>query len=271
MREAKPFRSDCTKAELQCLVEVGAAYTGQGAICDVGCGIGGSTAAIASGVAKSGFVPNRQIHAYDLFDAYANTHATIEAFSRNTDPFREYIEIHEGDIVDAKLPMDPIEILFIDIAKTRESHIATVEKFVPRLGERWTLLNQDFGRPHLIWICLSFAVLMKKYPWTIVDDMIVVTGTGPIEKEDISAMLSHEPDLPSALAKIEILKTATEGQCARGDVPYRLVFGLAEAFIRVEYGDLDAARSAYATVASEMGTPPRHLIAVMNKASSLLA
>lgn len=108
-------------------------YCGEGAIVDAGCFLGGSTLALASGLRKN--LARRQapeamqIRSFDLFqvedwtrgiyfpeDTRAGT-ATRALFDRNIATHVSLVEVHEGDITATRWPGDPIEILFIDVAK----------------------------------------------------------------------------------------------------------------------------------------------------------
>jgi hypothetical protein len=108
-------------------------YRQQGAIVDAGCFLGGSTMALASGLRKNLARRRRRekklIHSYDLFriedwtrgiyfpeDEKAGA-STRNRFDLNTAAYAPLIDVHEGDITHAEWHGDPIEILFVDIAK----------------------------------------------------------------------------------------------------------------------------------------------------------
>ncbi|HEX8641337.1 MAG TPA: hypothetical protein VF704_09310 [Allosphingosinicella sp.] len=136
-------------------------YRLEGLIVDAGCFLGGSTAALASGLsnnlARRGLPECPLIHSYDLFkvedwtrgiyfpldvEAGASTRALFEA---NVAPFRALIEVHEGDITDGRWSGEPIEILFIDIAKHWSVCDWIVEQMFPRLiPGRSIVVQQDY-------------------------------------------------------------------------------------------------------------------------------
>lgn len=108
-------------------------YGGDGLIVDAGCFLGGSTLALASGLrtnlARRRLPETRRIHSFDLFrvedwtrgayfpvDTPAGT-GTREMFEHNIAAYAPLVEIHEGDITHARWPGEPIEILFVDVAK----------------------------------------------------------------------------------------------------------------------------------------------------------
>lgn len=152
-------KSDCTQAEIKLLYDIGRNSAGKGIICDVGCGTGGSTIAFAMGLKAAAYPPEKQIKAFDLFDLADVPHASLERFHTRTREYEDYIEAFPGDITTVRIPTDPIEILFIDIAKTRAAHKSSVGRFCNLLTLEAVVLNQDFGRPNLPWIQYAFVYL----------------------------------------------------------------------------------------------------------------
>jgi len=108
-------------------------YRGDGLIVDAGCFLGGSTLALAGGLrknlARTSRAETRQIHSFDLFqvedwtrgvyfpeDTLAGA-STRAAFDHNIAPYASLIAVREGDITATSWSGEPIEILFIDVAK----------------------------------------------------------------------------------------------------------------------------------------------------------
>lgn len=108
-------------------------YTGDGLIVDGGCFLGGSTLALASGLrrnlARRGLTETPLIHSFDLFEIEDWTRgryfpverqageSTRDLFDANVAPYSALIATHEGDIMAQDWPGQPIDILFIDVAK----------------------------------------------------------------------------------------------------------------------------------------------------------
>ncbi|WAC24736.1 hypothetical protein [Blastomonas sp. SL216] len=104
-------------------------WSDSGLIVDAGCFLGGSTVAMASGLRNRGIADRRIIHSFDLFrveDWTRGQHIpkTMEAgastrhlFDHNIADFADLVVVHEGDIQNEAWCGEPIEILFIDIAK----------------------------------------------------------------------------------------------------------------------------------------------------------
>ena len=121
---------------------------GDGAIIDAGCFLGGSTIALASGLAEN---PrgggSRPIQTYDLFtleqtyiDSYPGLVGDIPAgesmrprFEELLGPLLEYVAVNEGDICRRRWTGEPIEVLFIDICKSWAINDHVTREFFPAL------------------------------------------------------------------------------------------------------------------------------------------
>ena len=121
--------------ERSLLYLLGREFEGIGQIVDAGCFLGGSTLALARGVAANSRrreTRPRVIHSYDYFVlddwtkvAHADLVAGVEAgtslrptFDRLLGRYRSYVNVHEGDVRDFEWDGSPIEVLFIDICKS---------------------------------------------------------------------------------------------------------------------------------------------------------
>lgn len=139
---------------------------GGGAIVDLGCFTGGSTAYLAEGCRRAG--RHQPIHAYDRFRASDDVKRLIlypagipEFTGTNILPLAEYllrhwapdITLHPGEIEDQVWPGDPIEILTIDAAKTAASADRMAETFFPSLVPGHSVVvQQDFLHWKVPWI-----------------------------------------------------------------------------------------------------------------------
>jgi hypothetical protein len=108
-------------------------YTGEGAIVDAGCFLGGSTLALADGLRRNlqrrRRVEEKLIHTYDRFEIedytidqfFSGSAQAGESFrplfDRNIAPYATLVEVHAGDVCSWPWQGGSIEILFIDIAK----------------------------------------------------------------------------------------------------------------------------------------------------------
>lgn len=146
-----------------------AAYRGDGAIVDLGCWLGGSTAVLVDGLRENPrpAARSRRVQTYDrfqwdrLYDRYnlGFTHEPGESFladfERLVEPWRQDVDLHVGDIASAAWPGDPIEILFVDIMKDAAAAKAVAINFFPQLiPNRSYLIHQDFKYEFAFWIHL---------------------------------------------------------------------------------------------------------------------
>lgn len=108
-------------------------FSGEGAIIDAGCFLGGSTLALANGLrrylARRGLADQPLIHSFDLFAVEDWTRgiyfpkeiaagaSTRQRFDMATRDIAGLIKVQAGDITAQPWTGGPIEILFIDVAK----------------------------------------------------------------------------------------------------------------------------------------------------------
>ena len=106
-------------------------WSGAGAMVDGGCFLGGSTLALAHGVRSNARAQSGRIDVFDLFevepymvDLYFTDTALAAGdsfrgeFDRRTAAVADLLEVHEGDFGAIGWDGRPIEVLFVDIAKT---------------------------------------------------------------------------------------------------------------------------------------------------------
>lgn len=145
-------------------------FTGKGAIVDAGAYIGASAFSLAAGLSANPNVAGSQsvIHSFDYFRAlddyvirslqqdtgriFEPGAEYLDEFLRQTGAYRRFIEPHPGDFL-SKRWNAPIEILFIDIAKTPELNSHLLREFFPHLiPGHSVVIHQDFfhcWHPHI--------------------------------------------------------------------------------------------------------------------------
>ena len=153
-------------------------FTGAGAIVDAGCYLGGSTLGFATGLARrensntalkrlpviysydiflsSEHDPNPQLENLGIFpgDSFYNL------FLKKTEPYGKYIQSFQGDICQQIWNKQPIEILFIDVAKSWNVNQHLASEFFPALTPGASIVvQQDFNHEWAPWI----AVAMEYY------------------------------------------------------------------------------------------------------------
>ncbi len=143
------------------------AYDGWGSVIDLGPWLGSSSAALAEGLARSG--SPGPVHSYDLFrwESYMGDTADfglpvgadfIEIFDRNVEPWGSRIEAHKADLLRARWEGGPIEILFVDAAKSWTLLAAILETFGKDLvAGRSRVVLQDFRHFHHVFLPLVFG------------------------------------------------------------------------------------------------------------------
>jgi len=150
-------------------------FRGNGKIIDAGCGSGGSTLAILDGLIKNKNILSTSgiLHCYDKFlfdhknyklffpnDDLEMNETFIHLFYRNLGNLKSMVTAHSGDLIDQIWnPNIDVEILFIDLMKTKALASKCIQIFFPSLSPGSIIIHQDFERPHLYWIHLSCAHL----------------------------------------------------------------------------------------------------------------
>ena len=137
-------------------------YSGAGVIVDAGAYLGASAFALASGLAQSRYAdaPHAVVHSYDRFvadDDYVQNDISLRffpvppgydfqgLFEFQTALCADKIVVHRGDFIAALVPDAPIEILFIDVAKTEALNDRLVESYFTRLiPGKSVVIQQDF-------------------------------------------------------------------------------------------------------------------------------
>jgi predicted O-methyltransferase YrrM len=139
---------------------------GAGAIVDLGCFLGGSTAFLAEGRAQAG--RPQPIHAFDRFrisDDLAARYlkgpglADTSAFvARSLSPWAPEVILHAGDLLEAEWREGPIEVLVVDAAKTVEvaDHIAR-QFYTALIPGRSVVVQQDALHWRQPWVSAQMA------------------------------------------------------------------------------------------------------------------
>jgi len=156
-------------------------YTGEGAIVELGSFCGASTCCLAAGLRDNLRAAGRHVDSYDNFTAdepylveFIRTHfgETIELgqsfrpiFQRATKEFADLIEAHEGDLLEETWPAEvPIEILFVDVAKTLAlSGKVLTEFFSHLIPGKSIVVHQDFYHPTAFYLPVVMEFLMDHF------------------------------------------------------------------------------------------------------------
>ncbi|MEM8741586.1 MAG: class I SAM-dependent methyltransferase [Pseudomonadota bacterium] len=150
---------------------------GEGAVCDLGCFAGGSTARLAAGLAAAGL--DSPVHAFDFFTAspdhkekflYANGiprfdgEDMLPVVRRMLAPWGRRLMLHPGDVTEAVWTGGAIEVLFIDVMKTPETADAIARIFYPALiPGRSVIVHQDYQHWRQPWIAAQMQALRAAF------------------------------------------------------------------------------------------------------------
>ncbi|WP_289044132.1 hypothetical protein [uncultured Aliiroseovarius sp.] len=174
-----------------------------GAVVDLGCFVGGSTARLAAGHQSAG--KRSWIHAYDRFKADERTKKNelyrkgIATFKgENTywltrdllEPWDERISLHRGDIMDKRWDGGPIELLILDAAKSADTTDGIAERFFSHLVPGQSLVvQQDYFHWRLPWIPVQMHLLSDWFQPVAFcpDDTVVFLNTRQIDDTALTA------------------------------------------------------------------------------------
>ena len=181
--------------------------TGQGRIVDGGSFLGGSTAALASGLAaRADGDWEHAIVAHDLFRVETYTLGAFAsclpdptigasfrpAFDANVAAWSRLVEVREGDACAWGWSGEPIEVLFLDLVKTWPLNDLVLEKFFPFLiPGHSVIIQQDYLWGYGPWIHMTMELMEPSV--TILDAMangsVAYLLTAPVPEEVLGAKL----------------------------------------------------------------------------------
>jgi hypothetical protein len=181
--------------------------TGAGRILDGGSFLGGSTAALASGLAaRTEASWDGVIVTHDLFRVEEYTLGSFAscfpdttigasfrpAFDSNVAHWSRHIEVREGDACAWGWSGEPIEILFLDMVKTWPLNDLVLEKYFPFLiPGHSVIIQQDYLWGYAPWIHMTMELMEPSV--AILDSMpngsVAYLLTGPVPEELVGARL----------------------------------------------------------------------------------
>jgi hypothetical protein len=149
-------------------------YSGQGAIIDGGCFLGGSTVALAQGLRDAG--RSNKIDSYDLFVAepwsaamygkgkFDTDDSIRHLFDENVAAYQDLLNVHHGDILRDPWNRQPIEILFVDVAKIVAINDMIIrDMFTCLIPNRSIVIQQDYLYYYLPWIHITMEKLAEHF------------------------------------------------------------------------------------------------------------
>lgn len=152
-----------------------------GVIVDVGAFIGGSTQALAAGFAANTSTTGKlgRIHTYDMFlaprDSYSLTligndkrpgDTVIDVFNANLGMLLPLVIAHVGDFLSFEPPAEPINLLFIDIAKSRALNEHLVRRYFRKLVPgKSILIQQDYNDHSCPWVKVTMEFFRDHFEY----------------------------------------------------------------------------------------------------------
>ena len=168
-------------------------YTGEGAVVELGAFCGASTCCLAAGLRDNPRAAGHHVHSYDRFianepylvdfirtqfgEAIEMGQSFAAIFRRATAEFADLIEVHAGDLLEQSWPSDePIEILFVDVAKTLALSGKVLTEFFPHLTPgKSIVIHQDFYHPTAFYLPVvmdflsdHFTIIEAGRDWSVV-------------------------------------------------------------------------------------------------------
>jgi hypothetical protein len=235
--------------------------SGDGAIVDAGCFLGGSTAALLAGVRDrpSGW-RGPPLESYDLFRVEAFTVAKFFANERGLkvgDSFRPRFDghvarfdlphvVHEGDITELGWSGGAIDVLFLDVLKSWEINDAVLRDFFPALVPgRSVIVHQDYGWGDNPWIQVTVELMRDSL--VLIDWMEWGSHLFFVEKELPVDVLENGVASLDLDMKIEVLDQAIE----RADGWVRGMVEIARAQLVAEQDGVEAALAELRAIAAQ--------------------
>ena len=157
------------------------AFSGAGALVDIGSWLGSATVSLAAGLAARRApegAPSKAIHAFDSFvwrdwmephaprpGRYREGDSFLGEFRETVAPWRETIRVHAGDLNAARWSDEPIELIFVDAMKTWSLARSIALGFFPSLIARKSfIVHQDIKHHYAPWIHLLMYRLRDHCP-----------------------------------------------------------------------------------------------------------
>jgi hypothetical protein len=193
-------------------------YSGQGEIVDLGPLLGVGTNALARGLEQNAATTNKdkRIHSFDLFLAKgmgptitdcSRSGSVFDSFLRNNADYLNHISVAPGNVLDMTWDRSPIEILFIDLAKSWDLNGHVLRQFFSCLiPGRSIVIQQDYVHFAEYWIPITMEVLADYF-----DHLYFVTGTTSVyrcKKEIPNHLLYRNLKELSLAEKLRCLESA---------------------------------------------------------------
>ena len=237
-------------------------YRGEGEIVDLGPLLGASSFALARGLydstALSEGAKSARIHSYDLFRSKGYEQflsadfeptpsgSLLHEFNRINRDLLDYIVPSQGDLLSWSWDGRPVEILFIDVAKTWELNQHVLETFFPCLiPGKSIVVQQDYIHFNEYWIHIVMEMFRDRF-----ELLGMMRGATAFYK--CIKGFSKQDFLPPLKAMDYRAKSSLlEAARARAPEPVQEVMKAAAAKCAIEHGQLDEAASLLDGITTE--------------------
>ena len=170
-------------------------FRNEGCIVEFGPLGGTSTSALAAGAS------NAVLHAYDFWIFYETMQSLfpnerlrpgqslLPAFRKNIRPYKDRVRTHSGDLSHHRWTGGPIEIAFVDAAKTPAALLHMFREFFPWVVPGGWIVWQDYFSSTCPWIHLALEELSDCFEyWDSPEGGTVVTRLKrPLQRESLPA------------------------------------------------------------------------------------
>lgn len=207
--------------------------SGSGCVVDAGAFLGASTYCFAAGAHDAGAKNYRDatlVQAYDYFeviDEYVGAaieqdfrpisagDSYLDIFEQQVSRYRHLITAHRGDFLSQRWNTKPIDILFVDIAKTQALNSHVIEEFFPSLvPDHSILVHQDYHHCWHPYIHISMEFLDDEFD--LVDGLVQYQSriwrlTKPIPEEKLQRLSRYDLLPAERLFLLDRLVKKSEG------------------------------------------------------------
>lgn len=236
-------------------------FEGWGAILDLGPWLGGSSAMLAEGLKRRG--KRDKIFSFDLFSwdpryMEAAAHENLKEgddfrhlFVREVGDYISWIEPEKLDLINASWNGGPIEILFVDAAKTWALTNAILRGFGPHLVPgRSRVVLQDFRHYTAHWLPLIFD--SRPDIWKEAESVEDGSTVTFIPLKPLDGLAGIDPDYAEESFSLESAEQLLRSRMARASPSNRRLFlqGLYKKYL-IDPGPLDEVRKLRAEVLAE--------------------
>jgi hypothetical protein len=236
------------------------------AIVDAGCFMGGSTVCLALGASERLLQPAPVVHSYDLFevDYSATTHYGALVGDRQIgsdlrpvfesvvgEDLLPYVDVHAGDLLSERWIGQPIDVLFVDVAKTWDLNDHVMHEFFPSLVPgRSVVVQQDYVHEWLPWVHITMELLSDHFERVEVipgSPSVVYRCTRAVKEGDLPR---HLRDLPEGR-----LEGLFDQAVARYEGEERAIIECARAVMLAEFQGSERAIAHLDELASTVAEP----------------